>query len=243
MKNDNHFDTIADVFNRIWHFSDGYKAFVTRHIHADLELHSGDTLADIGGGTGSFTSRLAQEADLRRAYCVEPSPPMCAEAAKLPEITAVCTDAEGFLALEHPFTKMLFKEVIHHIGDRRALWRRIRPLLPDNGRLLIITRPQRTLFPFFEAAHEAFGRHQPSLEALESELAEGGFVTETRHHHYTFTLSKEEWYTMVRHRFMSDLGIFSDEEIEEGIEEIERLYPSDRVEITDHLLFITAAKK
>jgi ubiquinone/menaquinone biosynthesis C-methylase UbiE len=79
----NHFDAIADVFNRIWYFSDEYKDFITQHILSDLSLSQQDTLADIGGGTGSFTSRLSTEANLLKAYCIEPSSAMCEEAAKL----------------------------------------------------------------------------------------------------------------------------------------------------------------
>lgn len=80
----NHFDSIAEVFNRIWYFSDEYKDFVISHIHHDLALNQNDILADIGGGTGTFTSRLANEAHVTKAYCIEPSLAMCDEAAKLP---------------------------------------------------------------------------------------------------------------------------------------------------------------
>ena len=243
MNTPNHFDAIADVFNRVWFFSQGYKDFVIRHIMEDLHLTSKDILADIGGGTGSFTHRLAIEADLEGAYCVEPSSAMCAEASKLSDITAVCADGEAFLALNYPFSKMLFKEVIHHIPDRKGFWSRLDPLLPQEGRVLIITRPQNIAFPFFQAAKEAFARHQPPLELIESELSDGGFALTTRHRNYTFTLAKEEWYTMLRHRFMSDLGIFSDQEIEAGIEEIDRLYEGETIDIVDHLLFISAVRQ
>ena len=243
MNTPNHFDSIADVFDRIWYFSDDYKAFVIEHIFHDLQLNSNDVLADIGGGTGSFTSRLKARASLAKAYCIEPSAPMCAEAAKRSDIRALCCDAEGFLALNEPFSKILFKEVIHHIGDRKKLWRRLYPLLPREGKILIVTRPQHVAFPFFNAAKEVFARHQPSEESLVDELIEEGFKVDLHRRSHTFTLPKEEWYTMLRHRFMSDLGVFSDEEIEAGIDEIERLYPQTHLSIVDHLLFITATKK
>jgi ubiquinone/menaquinone biosynthesis C-methylase UbiE len=243
MSTPNHFDSIAEVFDRIWYFSDDYKDFVIEHILHDLQLERDDILADIGGGTGSFTSRLREKASLASAYCIEPSEPMCAEADKRSDITALCCDAEGFLALEKPFSKILFKEVIHHISDRRGFWHRLYPRLPREGKILIITRPQHVAFPFFTAAREAFARHQPSTESLMAELGEGGFEVELHRRSHTFTLPKEEWYTMLRHRFMSDLGIFSDEEIEAGIGEIESLYPQENLSIADHLLFIIATKK
>jgi 2-polyprenyl-3-methyl-5-hydroxy-6-metoxy-1,4-benzoquinol methylase len=239
----NHFDTIADIFNNIWYFSDEYKDFVINHIHNELSLGNQDILADIGGGTGSFTSRLADESTLLKAYCVEPSSAMCKEASKLENIIAICSDAHAFLDSNTPFTKMLFKEVIHHIPKRVEFWKTLYPALPQDGKILIITRPQNVAFPFFASAKEAFARHQPSQELIETELHYGGFHTITHHRSHTFTLPKEDWYTMLRHRFMSDLGVFSDEEIEVGILEIELVHTGDTLDIIDNLIFIMATKK
>jgi SAM-dependent methyltransferase len=239
----NHFDSIADVFNRIWYFSDDYKDFVISHIRHDLALTHDDILADIGGGTGSFTSRLANEAQLLRAYCIEPSSAMCEEAAKLSNVSALCSDAHSFLASNTPFTKMLFKEVIHHIKDRDLFWKTVYQSLPHHGKILIITRPQNIAFPFFEGAKLEFTRNQPSQNLLENELREGGFSITTHHRSHRFTLAKQDWYTMLRHRFMSDLGAFSDKEIEEGIVEIEQNHPEECIDIIDNLIFIIATKK
>ncbi len=238
----NHYDTIADLFNTVWHFSDEYKEFVHSHIMADLALTSTDTLVDIGGGTGIFTSRLAHEADLQCAYCIEPSPAMCDEASKLDNIRAICTDASGFCTLNLPYTKLLLKEVIHHIRDREEFWKNIHHQLPPTGKLLIITRPQHIAFPFFDAAKEAFAANQPPHDVLVSELQKGGFSVETQCRSHTFTLPKQQWYLMLRHRFMSDLSHFSDQEIEEGIDEIEKKYPENHLTIVDNLIFITATK-
>jgi len=242
MSGSNHFDSIADVFNRVWHFSDGYKDFVISHILSDLDLSSSDTLADIGGGTGSFTSRLAKEANLMRAYCVEPSSAMCSEAEKIPDITAVCADAHEFTTMSYPYSKLLFKEVIHHIKDRERLWLKTFEQLPKGGRLLIITRPQTVAFPFFITLRRAFAQNQPDPSLFESELTKIGFNIHTEQRSHTFTLPKKTWFEMLRHRFMSDIAPFSDEEIEKGIREIDADYPEDTVDIIDHLIFITASK-
>lgn len=238
----NHFDSIAEVFNRIWYFSEAYKDFVIAHILEELQLAPEDILADIGGGTGSFTSRIRHEGGCKTAYCIEPSPPMCEEASKLSNIQALCNDAHGFLELKLPFHKMLLKEVIHHISDRRRFWENAYNALPQNGKLLIITRPQEIAFPFFEAAKKAFAANQPPHRSIENELKESGFEVASTLRSHTFTLTKSNWYEMLRHRFMSDLGVFSDEEIESGIVEIESRYPGETIDIIDHLIFITARK-
>ncbi len=243
MKNPNHFDSIADVFNRIWYFSDDYKDFVIKHIIDDLSLTNNDILADIGGGTGTFTSRLVNEANLKKAYCIEPSCAMCEEAAKLQNITALCWDAHKFLTEQIPFTKLLLKEVIHHIPEIEIFWKNIYKAMPNGGKLLIITRPQHIAFPFFTAAKKAFANNQPPYELFESQLEKCGFRVITTQRNHTFNLPKENWYEMLRHRFMSDLGVFSDEEIETGICEVENDYPQEILEIIDNLIFITATKK
>lgn len=238
----NHFDSIAEHFDRIWYFSDHYKDFVTVHIHNELQFVPDDILADVGGGTGSFTSRLRHEGQFKAAYCIEPSAPMCEEAAKLPNITPLCTDAHGFLEHSIPFSKMLLKEVIHHISDRARFWHNTYTALPNGGKLLIITRPQHISFPFFDAAKAAFAQNQPPHEIVETELIECGFEITTSRKSHTFTLPKESWYEMLRHRFMSDLGRFSDYEIEEGILEVDSRYTGDTIDIIDHLIFISATK-
>lgn len=238
----NHYDTIADLFNTVWHFSDEYKEFVHSHIMTDLALSCTDILVDIGGGTGTFTSKLASDANLQCAYCIEPSNAMCEEASKIDNIMAICTDASGFCTLNLPYTKLLLKEVIHHISDREPFWRNIHYQLPSNGKLLIITRPQHIDFPFFDTAKEAFARNQPPHEVLESELREAGFFVNTQCRSHTFTLPKQQWFLMLRHRFMSDLSYFRDQEIEEGIDEIEKKYPENSLTIVDNLIFITATK-
>ncbi|MDD5051531.1 MAG: class I SAM-dependent methyltransferase [Sulfuricurvum sp.] len=243
MNTPNHFDSIADVFNRIWYFSDNYKDFVLEHILHDLSLNSEDILVDIGGGTGTFTSRIMEKSLLQKAYCIEPSSPMCIEAAKLGNITALCLDAHAFLTTETPFNKLLLKEVIHHIDNRETFWHDIYNRLPIGGKLLIITRPQNIDFPFFQSAKTAFSKNQPPHEIFESELKNCGFFVETKYQNHTFTLPKESWYEMLRYRFMSDLCIFSDEEIEEGIQEIDNYYYEDILEIVDNLIFMSAEKK
>lgn len=243
MNNSNHFDSIAEVFNRMWYFSDEYKNFVVNHIIGDLSLSRNDILADVGGGTGTFTSRLVDEVGLQKAYCIEPSSTMCDEASKLKNITSLCSDAHGFLAEQIPFTKILLKEVIHHIPNTELYWKNVYGAMPHGGKLLIITRPQKIAFPFFAAAKEAFAKNQPPHELFESQLKACGFTIKTSQRSHTFTLPKESWYEMLRHRFMSDLAIFTDEEIEEGIQEIEKNYLGESIDIIDNLIFITATKK
>lgn len=243
MKNsDHHYDLLAQKFNTLWQFSPDYKTYVIDKIKSSLTLSIDDILVDIGGGTGTFTNRLLVDIPLCGAYCIEPSHEMSAQASLIEGLTAICTDANGFIDFELTYTKVLLKEVVHHINDRPHLWRNLYEQLPQNGKILIITRPQEIAFPFWSEAKAAFAQHQPSLQTLTDELQSSHFDVRVEYGLHTFHLSKEEWYTMLRHRFMSDLTHFTDEQIEQGISEIDRTFLDPLLEMNDHLIFITATK-
>lgn len=237
----NHFDTIADIYNRVWYFSEDYQNAMLNNIIESLRLTPEDVLADIGGGTGVYTRLLHDTVGLRKAYCVEPARNMWREAAKLAGIESFCADAEGFMALGLDFTKVLLKEVVHHIPARPTLWRHLREKLPPAGRILIVTRPQDTALPLFEQAKIVFRGKQPHHAALIEELEAAGFAASLRTQPYVFQLDKETWFGMIRNRFMSDLAGFTDAEIEEGINEIGQRHPGNRIEIPDTILYIAAS--
>ena len=239
----NHFDTIADIYNKAWYFSDDYQNSMLANIIALLELGKDDSLADIGGGTGAYTKLIHDAVGLRKAWCIEPSEKMCLEAGKLEGIEAIHADAGEFMGMGLGFTKVLLKEAVHHIPARETLWRYLREKLPAQGRLLIVTRPQDTALPLFEQAKEAFRRNQPHQEALLLELESCGFATDLKSHPYSFPLDKATWFGMIRNRFMSDLAGFSEAEIEAGLREIDARHPGQELEIPDTILYIAASIK
>lgn len=238
----NHFDLIADQYNQAWHFSDSYRDSMLSNIIESLQLVADDILADLGGGTGSYTLLLKQTAGLKRAYCIEPSAKMVAEAKKMADIESFCADAAEFLSLDLPYTKVLMKEMVHHVPSRPRLWNRLMDKLPPEGKILIVTRPQNTALPLFDAAKQAFRDKQPSQQTLTEELEASGFATSCTLHPYHFSMAKENWFELIRMRFMSDLGHFSDAEIEKGLREIDAAYDGNNLEIIDNILHITAWK-
>jgi SAM-dependent methyltransferase len=237
----NHFDTIADIYNKFWYFSEQYQNSMLDNIIELLQLGNGDVLADLGGGTGAYTRLLLETANLSKAYCIEPSRNMFLEAQKIPVIESMCVDASGFMGLDLPFTKVLLKEVVHHIPSREVLWHYLREKLPAEGRILIVTRPQDNALPLFEKAMQAFRQKQPKHETLLRELESSGFETFYRLLPYQFTLDKAVWFDMVRNRFMSDLAGFSEEEIEGGLIEIDERYLGNTIEIPDNIIYIAAS--
>jgi len=238
-----HYKKLAQDFNKVWKFSDDYKVWAVEKIGYYLKLNNSDTFVDIGGGTGSFTDMISKSFSPYKAYCVEPEESMCEIAKNYSTFTTVCSDTFHFLnTLKYKYSKMLFKEVIHHIDNRNKLWNDIFNTIEDEGKILIYTRPQNIKFPLFQKAKDEFFKNQPHYDFVVNELKDVGFSVEVSIKSFTFELSKEEWFTMLKAKFMSDLSVFSDEEIIEGIKELDDKYDSDTFIIEDEIVFITAYK-
>lgn len=240
---DNHFDSIADVYNSVWHFSDNYNKWMLDNILVALELNKNDILVDIGGGTGTFTELIAHNTNLKnKPYCVEPSIEMSNIAKKNTDVNVYNEDGNKFSERLLTYNKVLLKEVIHHINDRKSLWNNIHKRMSENGRILIVTRPQKVKLPLFDAAKEAFYKNQPPYEKFVQELSEASFEVDVKIDSYSFELDKDIWFDMIRQRFMSDLGKFTDQEIEDGINEIKQNIQKEKIEIEDVIIYITALK-
>jgi hypothetical protein len=96
--------------------------------------------------------------------------------------------------------------------------------------------------PFFDAALDSFATGQPNVRVLESELKSAGFCSEVTRHSSTFSLEKNQWYYLLRKRFMSHLQVFTDQDIERGIKELEQRYAGRQIiEVRDTLLWLKCA--
>lgn len=140
------------------------------------------------------------------------------------------------------FDKILFKEVIHHINNRSELWNNLYNSLNSKGKFLIITRPQNIKIPLFNKAKEKFKKNQPDYIDLINEAKLYNFNVKFLLDDISFQVGKEKWYQMLKDRFMSDLSTFTDEEIENGIAELEDELIGDTVNIIDEIVFIIGTK-
>lgn len=240
---ESHFDKIADVYNKVWHFSDNYKEWMLNNIVNSLKFDKNDIFIDIGGGTAVYTQLIADTVHLKnKAYCVEPSIEMSKVAKENTNMNVFNEDGNQFSERKLNYDKVLLKEVIHHIKDRKSLWTNLNSRMNKKGRILIVTRPQKIKMPLFTAAKEAFYQNQPPYETFVTELLEASFDVDVKIDSYCFDLDKEVWFNMLRQRFMSDLGKFTDKEIENGISEIKNNITSNTLKIKDEIIFITASK-
>ena len=239
----NHYDNLAEDFDTNWMFSNEYRDWYTEKIINSLNIKLNDKVIDVGCGTGVFTKKIIDRSHLSSIVCIENSLNMCKEASRNKQIEVINSDANTYFKQEGlNIDKVLFKEVIHHIDDIDTLFKNIYSNMSNNGKLLIVTRPKKVEFPFFEKAHISFSDSQPDISLFEKELLDNEFKVEVFLEKYEIILPKSKWNKMLENRFMSNLSDFNDSEINQGILEINQKYNTDEYKFNDNLIFIVASK-
>jgi cyclopropane fatty-acyl-phospholipid synthase-like methyltransferase len=144
-----------------------------------LGLKTGQTVADLGAGTGYFTVRLARSKAAPLVYAVDVEEAMVKyvreRAAKegLANVVAVQASADR-ANLPAPVDLVLIVDTYHHLPNRVAYFTELRKMMKASARLAIID--YRKGAP--GGPPEEF-RHTPAQ--IGDELVQAGFTLETQH--------------------------------------------------------------
>jgi 2-polyprenyl-3-methyl-5-hydroxy-6-metoxy-1,4-benzoquinol methylase len=238
-----HYERLAASYDQNWAYSPPYISWMTGRILDRAAIQPGETVADIGCGTGLYARGLAAVAGT--VICADPSPAMLARLPGSPALVPVQASAQDVAAHRTRLPGgrpdvIIMKEAIHHVpgSERPATVAGLAGLLSPGGRILIIMLPARISYPLFTAALERFERCQPDPAAVAAMLRDAGLQTGLTYDSYRLSLPRQRYLAMVRDRYMSLLAAFSDAQIENGIDEIARRYPADRLEFDDTFAFI-----
>lgn len=173
-----HFDNAADWVKTFDDPArDGWQ--MPDRVIAALQLTRGQSVADVGAGTGYFSTRLAKSTAAPRVYAVDIEPSMVAhltERAKgegLANMTAVLAGADR-TNLPAPVDVVLIVDTFHHIPNRVAYFTALKANLKPGGRVAIVDfrkdAPQGPPVEF---------RFTP--EQISTELAQAGFRLQATH--------------------------------------------------------------
>lgn len=208
-----------------------------------------DVLVDLGSGTGRLAHNIMKQAKLKHTViCVEPSESMVSIASNLDGLTIIQATAQEFASnktllsnLGH-FNKALIAFCSHHFADSlKSLFSTLAESLPEGGLILIIDRLRDTALPLFKAALEKHQQaHANDLSSQQySALVEPlGFVVDSCEVTLEYTMTKKLWYRMLRERFMSYLHQLTDEQIEDGIKELEvKFHDNYDILVKDSVIF------
>lgn len=124
----NPFDWIAPYYDRLFNFSD------VEPMLALLQLGPGQSLLDVGGGTGRVTSALV--AHVGRACVVDPAAGMLVQA-RAKGLCIYQSVAEHLPFPAGAFDRILVVDAFHHFQDQSQAARELLRVLRPGGRLLI----------------------------------------------------------------------------------------------------------
>lgn len=248
-----HYDAVAATYESAFFYSSiEYRDWVMGHLLHHFRLPDEEAeVVDLGGGTGNFTQALAEAARVRRrVLCVDAFAEMLEKARVHPRVEPMLLDAVAFAQLPAEqlggqYSHVLLKELVHHIpGDQiPALYAGLFSQLMPGGCAVTITRPQEVDYPLFRRAHEIWKEHQPHHSLFTAAMEAAGFEVEVHAHEYRAELAKATWLGMMRDKFWSTFSHCTQQELEEGIAEVDRQYAGqDTVHFTDRLLFLVARK-
>jgi SAM-dependent methyltransferase len=250
-----HFDVVAvaDRYHGNFFISDAYpyKQWQNQIILDHLELKPRDRVADIGGGTGYLSNLMYTTGNLvYPVLCVDPSEKMLEQAKKLDGVDTLCGTVETLVQYCQSnnvyFDKILMKEMIHYIPYKElsTLFQSLHKVLNSGGVVVINTRPSSVDYPFFEAAKENFGVGSHSIESLRQVLEQIFSVTiETCEKEMIHPLS--DWIDFMRNKYWSNFRDFTEQEIEDGIEQVKKMYGNEQtiVKCMERYLVIRAEKR
>ncbi len=144
-----------------------------------LAIQPGQLVADIGAGTGYFTTRLASWTDAAIVYAVDIEPAMLdwirgrAENEAL-ENVAVVRGTRERTNLPEPVDVVLVVATYHHIPNRAAYFTRLRQELKPSGRVAIVdfTKDSPTGPPV---------EFRFTADEITRELTDAGFALESQY--------------------------------------------------------------
>lgn len=180
--------------------------------------------------------------------CVEPNAEMLLIAEKKEGLTPYLATADAFLTsdLKGKYNKILMNESAHLFPDPLGTFQKAAEYLPQDGLLVLIVRARTSTFPMWKSLQEKFTVFEEDV--FKEFLEKAGFTVTITSEVYTIPMTKGEWYDKLRRRVFSTLYEFSNEEIEKGLEEIDRDWFPDKtetdiVDIKDTLVYYHATKQ
>jgi ubiquinone/menaquinone biosynthesis C-methylase UbiE len=240
-----HYERLAEDYNDNWVYNPGFIEWMTGQILDRLAIRPGDRVADIGCGTGLYSTALAEHAD--QVLCVDPSAGMLEQLPKDNTLVPMQASVESIVSgdVRLPCDRLdaiLVKEAIHHVHDRSAVLSGLARILAPGGRLLVVMLPTRIEYPLFKAALDLFEELQPDPNEVAAAMRATGLQVNIEHESFALSFDKARYVGMVRARYMSLLSSFDDAQLDRGIAEIDTRYRGGRLDFVDRHVFILGTR-
>jgi ubiquinone/menaquinone biosynthesis C-methylase UbiE len=230
-----HYGTLAPCYNKCYEFDNHVTVNFIKHF---IPLSKEDQLVDIGGGTARISLRIHSDLEMTNpVVCVDPSQEMLNEARKGGAITIQAT-AEDYFASKpkYPLKVVIMNGVVHHFTDKDFVFAKLAEYMPDDGVCFAVFHSSFKDVPLFEALKKAWSNFVAEHDQLHHQISSKGLKCQVVSSIESEEVNKSDWYDAIRMRFVSMLEEFSDEEIEQGIKELEEKFQGQDVLKFDMLL-------
>lgn len=229
-----HYSKLATQYDSLWEHSSIFRDWMVDQILARVHLVTGDTIADVGGGTGIYASALLDRVPGVEVTLIDPSAEMLEQVHPRDRLTVL--HASGASAPDRlrrigssRLQLILVKEAVHHFDEIPETLANLAKLLQVGGSMLIVMLPQRIDYPLFDGALRRFTELQPDPTQIQGAMQAAGLAVERTQAGYRLDIARERWLAMVGGRFMSLLSAFGDGELDAGLKEIQSRWPDAEV--------------
>jgi trans-aconitate methyltransferase len=241
---DTHYTRLANDYDDLLYYSPTFVRTLTAKMIENLQLKTSDTLVDLGCGTCIYSLDILKQIPLKEPVIgVDAYPEMLA---KIPDDAPIRRIAMGGLEFsKRPgrYDKILIKEAIHHVAERDELFGNLYQRLAPRGTLLLVHVPPKVQYPLFQKALERCLVWHADPNELTSQLQHAGFQVRRDTVEFTHAMPKQHYFKMVQSCYMSALTSLSEDELREGLIEMENKYRDlEILEFVDHFDYLTAIR-
>ena len=159
--------------------------------------------------------------------CVEPSEGMLKVAREKDGVVTVKATAEVFFNSppKRMFNVVLMNGSFNHLQDPALVISGVRECLPKNGTVVITSH--KSHLPIISEAKALLEKCTDHTDNTLDLIRSSGLKAEVKIVVQNYAIDKQFWYNFMRKRMYTFLRQFSDEQIEAGIEEMEKQYGDD----------------
>jgi SAM-dependent methyltransferase len=252
MTTETHYNTVSAEYDELWQYRKQYESVLIDDIFSSISRKDLDfndmVLTDIGCGTGDLLKSIAKRATFKKFLAVEPCAGMLdniTEDGNSP-IEKFCMDGATFTRLDTGYDASILNGMIHHFSGNKLIdflsgvFNQTNP----GGSVFISSYCTALPWPLWANVLETTLRVYPEIEDMryiKSIVIRVGFtdVACVKKSYGDIVIPRDQYFWMVRNRFISPLSHLSDEEIEEGIQSMD--YP-DPVVFEDYQYYVTGRK-
>ena len=229
-----------------WLSSPDYIAYMVGVLSELLDIHTHSRLLDIGCGRAHIIVALAQQYSLK--YPIE-GIDISDTIHQAPILQGIdITQIDGCTYLQYKadnhYHGILLKQVFHLMEEdqRRQLLSLVKRTLKPKGKALIMLMPSEMTLPMFAQGKITFSQGQLNFREVMTLGEQCGLTTSVSTTHFDVKMDKEDYFKLLRQRFISNLRNLSDNDIERGIAELNDAYPHKIMQFQDGLHIVQLQK-